>query len=44
MFWKRDVLLTREELDGLIVLLMRIDANVKRIARTLGEENGEARE
>ncbi|MFO7572359.1 MAG: hypothetical protein R6W48_07145 [Gaiellaceae bacterium] len=44
MFRNRDKLLTRDELDGLIVLLMRIDANVQRIARALGEEHGEARE
>lgn len=42
--WKREKLISREELDGLIVLLMRIDANVQHLARRLGEDDGEARE
>lgn len=44
VFWKREKLISREELDGLIVLLMRIDANVQHLARRLGEDDGEARE
>jgi hypothetical protein len=36
--------LSRAEIDGLIVLLMRIDANIDRIKRVLEESHGEADE
>ena len=39
----REPAFTREEVNGLIVILMRIDANIARIARE-EEGNGEAPE
>jgi hypothetical protein len=41
VFWRRDPLLTRAEMNGLIVLLMRLEANVARMAGADGGESGE---
>jgi hypothetical protein len=38
---RRPPALTRAEIDGLIVLLMRIDANVARIADAAEDADGE---
>ena len=40
---RREPLFTREEVNGLLVILMRIDENIARIARAEEDENGEAR-
>lgn len=41
---KREPLLTREEVNGLIAIFMRIDENIALIARAEEDGNGEARE
>lgn len=44
VFWTRDPVLTRAEMNGVILLLMSIDAHLRRIARAAGDENGEEEE
>jgi len=39
---RREPPFTREEVNGLIVILMRIDDNIARIARAEEEGNGKA--
>ena len=41
---RREPLFTREEVNGLLIILMRIDENIARIARAEEEDNGEAPE
>jgi hypothetical protein len=42
VFRRRKTLLTAAELNGLIVIFMRLDANLARIAvEVAGDENGE---
>jgi hypothetical protein len=44
MFRRRDPLLTRSEMNGVILLLMSIDAHLRRIARSAGDGDGEEEE
>jgi hypothetical protein len=45
VWWKRSARLTREELNGLIAIFMRMEANVARIAlEVAGEDHGEETE
>jgi len=37
-------LFTRDEVNGLILMFMRIEANIARIARAAEDEDGEASE
>ncbi len=41
MFRRRERLLTRAEVNGLIVLLMRLEANIAVGARAEGEDDGD---
>jgi hypothetical protein len=41
VFRKREPLLTREEMNGVILLLMSIDARLKRLVQAAENGNGE---
>jgi hypothetical protein len=44
MFSRRAQLLTRAEMNGLILLIMSIDEQLRRLVRIVEDENGEAAE
>jgi hypothetical protein len=44
MLRRREPLLTRAEMNGVILLLMSVDAHLRRIARSAEDGDGEAEE
>ena len=44
MFWRREPLLTRAEMNGVILLLMSIDAQLRRLVRAAEDGDGEEEE
>ncbi|MGH3135352.1 MAG: hypothetical protein ACRDPV_02510 [Gaiellaceae bacterium] len=44
MFRKREPLLSREEMNGVIIVLMSIDAQLRRLVRAAEDGDGEERE